>query len=229
MKITNKDNKEMHFDKIIMNPPYNRSLHLKILRKVINMTNANEIVSLQPVRFLQDPLAEIKGNRADYGRFADIRSKITSLEAIPADKSPELFGTLQAVDLGIYYLTPEGGLNITPKSFISQALLDKVNKPTYEGRYKSIGSVCSPEGKPDFTRPDACKSSCPTNKQRTNLIEYRANDTIIDPGKIGKRCGYGIVKFTSYRLEPCDKTYYTRIVINFQPDKIVMYDNYENY
>ena len=142
---------EMHFDKIIMNPPYDRSLHLKILRQVMN--KANEVVNLSPIRWLQDPLAEMKGNRADYGRFADIRNRISSLEAIPADKSPELFGTLQAVDLGIYYLTPEGGLNITPKPFISQGLFDKVNKPTYEGRYKSIGSVCSPEGKPDFTRP----------------------------------------------------------------------------
>ena len=75
-----------------------------------------------------------------------------------------------------------------------------------------------------FTRPDVCKSSCPTNKKRTNLIEYRANDIITDPEKIGKRYGCVIVKFTNYRLEPCDKTYYTRIVINFQPDRIVMYD-----
>ena len=75
-----------------------------------------------------------------------------------------------------------------------------------------------------FTKPDACKSSCPTNKQRTNLIEYRANDMITEPVKIGKHCIYGIVKFTNYRIEPCDKTYFTRIIINFQPDKIVMYD-----
>lgn len=141
------------FDKIIMNPPYDRSLHLKILRKVINMTNADEVVSLQPVRFLQDPLAEMKGNRADYGRFADIRNRISSLEVVEGKEANGLFGIDTLLDLGIYYLTPEGGLNITPKPFISKALFDKVNKPTYEGRYKSIGSVCSPEGKPDFTRP----------------------------------------------------------------------------
>lgn len=75
-----------------------------------------------------------------------------------------------------------------------------------------------------ITRPDNCKSSCLTKNERTNVLIYRANDMIHDPGKIGKRCGYGIVKFTNYKLEPCDKPYFVRIVINFQPDKIVMYD-----
>jgi hypothetical protein len=80
-------------------------------------------------------------------------------------------------------------------------------------------------------RPDVCKSSCLTKNEktyvieyRTNVYEYRANDMITDPEKIGKRCCYGMVKLTNYRLEPCDKPYFTRIVINFQPDKIVMYD-----
>ena len=49
----------MHFDKIIMNPPYNRNLHLKILRQVMN--KADEVVNLSPIRWLQDPLAEMKG------------------------------------------------------------------------------------------------------------------------------------------------------------------------
>ena len=36
----------MRFDKIIMNPPYDRSLHLKILRQVMN--KADEVVNLSP-------------------------------------------------------------------------------------------------------------------------------------------------------------------------------------
>ena len=48
----------MHFDKIIMNPPYCRNLHLKILREA--MKHGDEIVNLSPIRWLQDPLAEYK-------------------------------------------------------------------------------------------------------------------------------------------------------------------------
>jgi len=71
------------------------------------------------------------------------------------------------------------------------------------------------------TRSCVCKSR---KYEVTDVIEYRANDMIFDPGKIGEHCGYGIVKFTLYKLEPCDKPYFVRIVINFQPDKIVMFD-----
>ena len=105
-----------------MNPPYDRSLHLKILRQVMN--KANEVVNLSTIRWLQDPLAEMKGNRADYSRFADIRRKITSLEVIPKEEATGIFGALFHQDLGIYYLTPEGGWNPTYKN---KSILDKVN------------------------------------------------------------------------------------------------------
>lgn len=88
-----------------MNPPYDRSLHLKILRQVIN--KADEVVNLSPIRWLQDPLAEMKGNRADYGRFADIRSKITSLEVVDGKEAEKMFGIDLPFNLGIYYLTGE--------------------------------------------------------------------------------------------------------------------------
>ena len=71
------------------------------------------------------------------------------------------------------------------------------------------------------TRSCVCKSR---KYEVTDVIEYRANDTIYASEKIGKRCACGMVKFTLYKLEPCDKPYFVRIVINFQPDKIVMFD-----
>ena len=109
----------MHFDKIIMNPPYDRSLHLKILRQVMN--KADEVVNLSPIRWLQDPLAEMKGNRDDYGRFADIRSKITSLEVVKKDQVFKMFNIINSEDLGIYYLTPEGGWSgISSKKLIKK-------------------------------------------------------------------------------------------------------------
>ena len=111
----------MHFDKIIMNPPYDRSLHLKILRQVMN--KADEVVNLSPIRWLQDPLAEMKGNRADYGRFADIRSKITSLEVVDGKEAEKMFGIDLPFNLGIYYLTGE---EKEPFKLVNNSLLIKM-------------------------------------------------------------------------------------------------------
>lgn len=52
----------MKFDIIVMNPPYegNKKLDRKILLKAISVTN--NVVSLQPAKFLQDPLEDYKND-----------------------------------------------------------------------------------------------------------------------------------------------------------------------
>ena len=53
----------MKFDKIIMNPPYDRNLHLKILEECLkHIKNDGEIINLSPIRWLQDPLAEFEAS-----------------------------------------------------------------------------------------------------------------------------------------------------------------------
>ena len=49
----------MKFDCIIMNPPYCRNLHLKILNEAI--CYSDDIVNLSPIKWLQDPLARKNG------------------------------------------------------------------------------------------------------------------------------------------------------------------------
>ncbi len=137
---------------IIMNPPYSGHLHLRILSQVIKECNGAEIVNLSPIRWLQDPLAEYKKG-SDYKKFEDIRKHIESLEVVSAAEAQKLFGSGQYENLGIYHITENGGLDILPKPFISQGLFDKVNLPTYQGKYKSLYDMRSPEGKPDYTRP----------------------------------------------------------------------------
>ena len=68
---------------VIMNPPYNRSLHLKILDSVIKTFPEVKIVNLSPVRWLEDPLAEYKKS-TDFKRFENIRKHIEDVEKIPA-------------------------------------------------------------------------------------------------------------------------------------------------
>lgn len=103
---------EMKFDCIIMNPPYSRNLHLKILAEAIkHLKDENSVcVNLSPVRWLQDPLAKYKKN-CDLKRFEESVAKhIEDLETVTAIHAQQLFpGSIMNIDLGVYkckkYLT----------------------------------------------------------------------------------------------------------------------------
>lgn len=95
------------FDKIIMNPPYGGSLHLKILEAVLNkLQNDGKCINLSPIRWLQDPLAKNKKG-SDYKKFKDsIVNHIKDIEIIDSEMAKKFFG-VSVVDLGIYTLTPQ--------------------------------------------------------------------------------------------------------------------------
>ena len=90
----------MPFNKIISNPPYSGSLHLKVLREVIRQNPEAEIVSLQPTRWLQDPLAEYKRG-SDWHKFEDVRVKISSLDILTKKETDAYFG-IACEPIGIY-------------------------------------------------------------------------------------------------------------------------------
>ena len=98
----------MKFDHIIMNPPYCRNLHLKILNEAIN--HSDDIVNLSPIRWLQDPLAEYKRN-SDFKKFKEIRERIESIEIIDAAASTNSFNAAIWTDLGVYHLSKDGGFD----------------------------------------------------------------------------------------------------------------------
>lgn len=106
--------------KIIMNPPYCKNLHLKILSKIISEYPNAEIVNLSPIRWLQDPLAEYKKS-SDWFRFGDIRKKIETLNIVPKSDAYRLFDITNSEDLGIYHITKKGGW----KSFEKRELIKR--------------------------------------------------------------------------------------------------------
>ena len=100
----------MKIDNIIMNAPYNRNLHLKILSHLISLYPDAEIVNLSPIRWLQDPLAEYKKN-SDWKKFEDIRAHLESLDIIEKNDAQDLFAIRISTDIGVYHLTKNGGWN----------------------------------------------------------------------------------------------------------------------
>ena len=95
----------MRFDKIIMNPPFNGNLHLKILQEA--MKHSDDVVNLSPIRWLQDPLAEYKKN-SDFKKFEGIIKRIKDLEVVPASYAEKLFNIGLPFNLGIYHITEKG-------------------------------------------------------------------------------------------------------------------------
>ena len=69
----------MNFDKVIMNPPYMRTLHLQITRKA--MEHCDSAVILQPAEWVMNKEWETM-QRCVLRRFVDIAQKITSLERL---------------------------------------------------------------------------------------------------------------------------------------------------
>lgn len=94
----------MKFDCIILNPPYHRSMHLKILAEAIKHLKDEKsvCVNLSPVRWLQDPLAKYKKN-SDLKRFEESVAKhIESLELLVPSKMTEIFSAAFNAALGVY-------------------------------------------------------------------------------------------------------------------------------
>ena len=122
----------MKFDHIIMNPPYCRNLHLKILNEAI--CYSDDIVNLSPIRWLQDPLAERKRN-SDFNKFENIRNRIEGIDVVPMVEATRLFNSAAfSMDLGIYHITKKGGWVSTYKF----PVVDKVEVMIESGKVKAI-------------------------------------------------------------------------------------------
>lgn len=87
------------FDVCIMNPPYDRNLHLKILEKVIPY--AEETINISPIRWLQDPLGKHQ-KHSDLSKYKEtIAEHIKQIQIVPQNESDAMFGARFSVDTGI--------------------------------------------------------------------------------------------------------------------------------
>lgn len=179
--------KELKTDmNVIMNPPYNGNLHLKIVDKVIKACPNSEIVNLSPIRWLQDPLAEYKKN-SDFNKFEDIRQYIKDIEVVSSTKACEYFGIAWG-DLGIYKINEDGGFDC--KSYIKcpQWAVDKIalhkgmkfsdkmlKNPPETGSFIRMPSVYNPSGgnpRHQLMTTDSVKALNVRN-EKMNVVYFR--------------------------------------------------------
>ena len=141
----------MKFDCIIMNPPYVRNLHLKILAEAIKHLNDEKsvCVNLSPVRWLQDPLAKYK-KKCDLKRFEEsVAKQIESLEYSFKEVNDKLFN-IDFGTLGIYVCSKNAKCDYT-KFTTQNEILDKVvnemnknNIPSIDTKivYDDMSGIC---------------------------------------------------------------------------------------
>lgn len=81
----------MVFNNIIVNPPYETSLHLKILANIININSDSKIVCLHPASWYEDTIYMYK-NKSDHKRFQnDIVDKMSSVSIFELKQFKQLF------------------------------------------------------------------------------------------------------------------------------------------
>lgn len=109
-------------DILIMNPPYDGNLHLKFLEKAIQISE--NIVSIQPIRWLEESVGKDKKSSA-YNKYKEsISEHIKDLEIVLSQEAKKLFDIILPVNLGIYVCDKNGGYNYEQLS--SNSIIDKV-------------------------------------------------------------------------------------------------------
>ena len=112
------------FSVCVMNPPYDRGLHLKFLEKVID--TANTVISIQPTQWIQDPVAFTIRTSA-YNKYnKSIIYHIEEIEIIPTIEVVKLFGAGFNADVGIYKCSKSHTTGCELPTKINKSILNKV-------------------------------------------------------------------------------------------------------
>lgn len=149
----------MNFDHTVMNPPYNGSLHLKILKEA--MQHSKEIVNLSPANQMFSGVRLIK-DHSEIKKNPELVQHIQDVDLIKPEEASAMFGASFAGPLMLihYDLTKEGKdykeFNIIPNNF--RSIFDKTVRAVYEGKYTSLWSIIKegdcPKDKFSLTCPE---------------------------------------------------------------------------
>ena len=147
----------MKFDICLMNPPYDKSLHLKFLEKAIQISN--NVVSIQPIRWLQDP--DVQKHKKNF--VNSIGNNIVSLDVVPENEASKLFNARLSFDLGIYVCKNNPSSKTFDIDIFSHTIdnvyvkdiLDKIEKyaPNYLKNVVEENKLDGWREKVDFIRP----------------------------------------------------------------------------
>lgn len=115
----------MRIDYMIMNPPYDKNLHLKFLERTLE--DADKVVSVQPTTWITNPLVKYKKS-TDFKRYANnVVNRIRDIEEFSITDGQELFNIKIKSNVGIITLDKNGGYVFEIKSELVKKLMSKIN------------------------------------------------------------------------------------------------------
>lgn len=184
---------DMKFDCIIMNPPYQRNLHLKILAEAIKHLTDNGIcVNLSPITWAgRHNICQPKGEWRKK-----LNGKINSLDFIEHRNANDIFGTGNAIeDLAITTYKNNGTFDIINYGFTSQleaSLFKKINI------FRKDGTI--------FTLSQATGKSVYGSGNGKNVIRKKY-DIPIYTWHGGKTCSEAVLNTKVSDVENCAATF----------------------
>ena len=151
--------KDMKFDVIITNPPYNKDLHLQILDELTKI--ANKVVCVHPGRWVEDVLAKYKDKNATGRKYEHLKKMLTKVMMIKQKDGVKMFNIKLKQDMmiGVYESnhnnTDELPIYKEPKMFFS--VLDNILK--YAHNVANIGerTDTNPTGVSDRDKDDGIR------------------------------------------------------------------------
>jgi hypothetical protein len=99
----------LKFDVVVGNPPYG-NLHLPILKKVVeHLADDGISITVQPARWLQDPLWPMKKANDAKRLRSTFEGKIDDIKIVSGKEATRIFGVDMGFDLGIFTIKKAGG------------------------------------------------------------------------------------------------------------------------
>ena len=185
---------DMKFDCIIMNPPYSRNLHLKILAEAIKHLKDEKsvCVNLSPITWAgKHNICQPKGEWRKK-----LNGKINSLDFIEHRNANDMFGTGNAIeDLAITTYKNNGTFDIINYGFTSQleeSLFKKINI------FRKDGTI--------FTLNQAIGKSSYGSGNGKNVIRKKY-DVPIYTWHSGKTCSEAVLNTKVSDVEKCAVTF----------------------
>ena len=185
---------DMKFDCIIMNPPYQKNLHLKILAEAIKHLKDEKsvCVNLSPITWAgKHNICQPKGEWRKK-----LNGKINSLDFIEHRNANDMFGTGNAIeDLAITTYKNNGTFDIINYGFTSQleaSLFKKINI------FRKDGTI--------FTLSQATGKSVYGSGNGKNVIRKKY-DVPIYTWHGGKTCGEAVLNTKVSDVENCAATF----------------------
>lgn len=179
----------IQFDLIVGNPPYDRSLHLKILEHLLHY--AKEIVWISPVRWLQDPLAKYKKS-SDLLKYKDtILTKLKEVEVVSAKDAIDMFDNARfTMDLAIYHIEESNTSSFdTRPLYKNQWFVERVVDRVVNGEVHSIADHYLDKDTLDMDRTFVRFSDIPGHKHGNDWHVFMSPDHRVAFDKNAKKVG----------------------------------------